>query len=161
MAVRYFLLVVGFIYTLAGLLGFFPGLVEPAQVPEFMTQVGTGTAAGFGYLFGLFPTTTVNNIFNLIIGLFGIAGFLSPEPGARIFADTLAVLFGLLTFLGLFPIANTTFGLMPIFGSDVWLHLVTGSLAAYFGFARDQGRQRSNPNQDLTVQDPYGRKKYL
>ncbi|MGB3293159.1 MAG: DUF4383 domain-containing protein [Phormidesmis sp.] len=161
MAVRYFLLVVGFVYTLAGLLGFFPGFVEPAQVPEFMTQVGTGTATGFGYLFGLFPTTTVNNIFNLIIGIVGIAGFLSTEPGARIISDSFAVLFGLLTFLGLFPIANTAFGLMPIFGSDVWLHLATGSLAAYFGFARDQGRLRSNPTRDLTVQDPYGKEKYL
>ena len=147
MAVRYFSLVVGLVYTLLGLLGFFPGFVEPALAPDFMTQVGTGTTAGFGYLFGLFPVTTVNNIFHLVVGIVGLAGFLSIEPAARIFADSLAVLFGLLTFLGLFPIANTTFGLMPIFGSDLWLHLVTAVLAAYFGFARDQGRLRNDPSQ--------------
>lgn len=147
MAVRYFSLIIGFVYTLFGLLGFFPGFVEPAPAPDFMTQVGTGTAAGFGYLFGLFPVTTVNNIFHLIIGTIGFAGFLSTEPAARIFSDSLAVWFGLLTFLGLFPVANTTFGLMPIFGNDVWLHLVTAVLAAYFGFARDQGRLRNNPSQ--------------
>ncbi len=161
MAVRYFSLVVGFVYTLMGLLGFFPGFVEPGHAPDIMAQVATGTTAGFGYLFGLFPVTTVNNIFNLIIGLIGIAGFLGTEPAARIIADSFAVWFGLLTLLGLIPFANTTFGLMPIFGSDVWLHLTTSVLAAYFGFARDNGRLRNQPNQTLQVQDPYERTKFL
>ena len=161
MSVRYFSLLVGFVYTLIGLLGFFPSFVEPGRAPEFMAQVGTGTTLGFGYLFGLIPTTFVNNIFNLTIGLMGIAGFLGTEGGARIFVDTFAVLFGLLAFLGLFPVANTTFGLMPIWGNDVWLHLVTGILAAYFGFGRDNGRLQNDPNRPLEVQDPYGRTKLL
>ncbi len=147
MAVRYFSLVVGLVYTAIGLLGFLPGFVESAPAPEIMTQVGTGTAAGFGYLFGLLPVSTVSNVFNLIVGIVGLAGFLSTEPAARIFSDSLAVWFGLLTLLGLIPVADTTFGLMPIFGSAVWLHLTTAVLAAYFGFARDQGRLRNDPRQ--------------
>jgi hypothetical protein len=161
MAVRYFSLAVGLVYTAIGLLGFFNGFVQMGHVaPEIMTQVGTGTTAGYGYLFGLLPTTTVTNIFNLIIGIVGFAGFLSPEPAARIFSDTLAVWLGLLTFLGLIPIANTAFGLMPLYGNNVWLHLVTALLAAYFGFARDEGRLREMPTATKT-RDPYGKEKYL
>lgn len=163
MAVRYFSLIVGFVYTLIGLLGFFPSFVTPSQLaaPEIMNQVGTGTTAGFGYLFGLLPVTAYTNIFHLIIGIIGFAGFLGTEQGARIFSDALAVWFGLLTFLGLFPVANTLFGLMPLFGNNVWLHLATGVLAAYFGFARDNGRLQNNPDKALTVEDPYGNTQYL
>jgi len=32
------------------------------------------------------------------------------------------------------PATNTLFGLVPIYGADVWLHLVLGAVAAYFGF---------------------------
>ena len=163
MAVRYFSLLVGFVYTLIGLLGFFPSFVTPSQYapPEIMNLVGTGTTAGFGYLFGLLPVTAYTNIFNLVVGVIGFAGFIGTEQGARIFTDTLAVLFGLFTFLGLFPVANTLFGLMPIFGNSVWLHLATGVLAAYFGFARDNGRLQSDPSKALTVEDPYGNTKLL
>lgn len=162
MAVRYFSLIVGFIYTLIGLLGFFPAFVTPSQaVPEIMTLVGTGTTAGFGYLFGIFPVTTFTNIVNLAVGLIGIAGFLGTEPGARIFTDSFAVWFGLLTLLGLLPVANTTFGLMPIYGASVWLHLATAVLAAYFGFARDNGRLKNDPNKPLEVENPYGNTQLL
>ena len=126
MSVRYFSLIVGIVYTALGLLGFFPSFVEPSQsIPEIMVQVGTGTTSGFGYLLGLLPTTTETNIFNLIVGIVGIAGYLGTEPVARLFADTLAVWFTLLAILGLIPIANSVFGLMPIYGNDVWLHLAT------------------------------------
>jgi hypothetical protein len=40
----------------------------------------------------------------------------------------------LLAVLGLVPATNTTFGLIPIYGSDVALHAVIGLAAAYFGF---------------------------
>ena len=36
--------------------------------------------------------------------------------------------------MGLIPGLNTTFGLIPIFGNDVWLHALTALIAAYFGW---------------------------
>lgn len=36
--------------------------------------------------------------------------------------------------MGLPPVLNTVFGLIPIFGHDVWLHALTALIAAYFGF---------------------------
>ena len=146
MSVRYFSLIVGIVYSALGLLGFFPSFVEPFPViPEIMLQVGTGTTLGFGYLLGIFPTTVVTNIFNLIIGIVGIVSYLGSEPVSRLFADTLAVWFFLLSILGLIPIANSIFGLMPIYGNDVWLHLATALPAAYFGFFLDRGRLRQTP----------------
>lgn len=143
MSVRYFSLIVGIAYAAIGLLGFFPSFVHPSQViPEIMLQVGTGTTSGFGYLFGIFPTTVVTNIFNLIIGIIGIASYLGNEPVARLFADTLAVWFTFLVLLGFIPIANSVFGLMPIYGNNVWLHLATAVPAIYFGFFLDRGRLR-------------------
>jgi hypothetical protein len=40
----------------------------------------------------------------------------------------------LLAILGLIPATNTMFGLVPIYGNDVWLHAGTALIAAYFGF---------------------------
>jgi hypothetical protein len=36
--------------------------------------------------------------------------------------------------MGLLPVAQTTFGLMPIFGNNVWFNAITAAIAAYFGF---------------------------
>ena len=38
------------------------------------------------------------------------------------------------TVLGVLPVTNTLFGMMPIYGGDVWLHGVTAVIAAYFGW---------------------------
>ena len=50
------------------------------------------------------------------------------------FARGLTVVYGVLAVMGLIPVLNTTFGLIPIFGHDVWLHAGTAILAAYFGW---------------------------
>ena len=47
----------------------------------------------------------------------------------------MAVSYALLTVLGLISATNTAFGLVPIWGLDVWLHGLLAVAAAYFGFA--------------------------
>ena len=54
---------------------------------------------------------------------------------ARTYARGLAVFYGLLAVMGLIPGLNTTLGLIPVFGHDVWLHALTAAAAAYFGWA--------------------------
>ena len=46
----------------------------------------------------------------------------------------MAVVFALLTIMGLIPDMNTTLGLIPLFGADVALHALTTLVAAYFGW---------------------------
>ncbi len=129
METRYFALIIGIVYLLIGLLGFLPGLTAspPAGAPPLAVD------AGYGYLLGLFPINILHNLVHLAVGAWGLAAYRS-YPSARGFSRGLAVFYGLLTILGLFPVLNTTFGLIPIFGHDIWLHALTALIAAYFGF---------------------------
>ncbi|HEX2034259.1 MAG TPA: DUF4383 domain-containing protein [Chloroflexota bacterium] len=139
---RTFALVFGAIYALVGLIGFIPGLATPPP-PD---APGLTADTGYGYLFGLFPINTLHNLVHLVVGLAGIAAY-TRMTYARLYAQVVAVVFGLLTLMGLVPGLDTTFGLIPLFGHDVWLHALTAAAAAYFGFARrpalaDAGRSR-------------------
>ena len=129
-AVRTFALVAGVAYVAVGLLGFIPGITQPppAGAPDLVLD------AGYGYLLGLFPINVLHNLVHLAIGAWGAAAYRS-FGAARLFARGLAALYGLLTVLGLLPVLNTTLGLIPIFGHDVWLHALTAAAAAYFGWA--------------------------
>jgi hypothetical protein len=48
--------------------------------------------------------------------------------------------------MGILPITNTTFGLMPIYGNNVWFNLLTGIVAAYFGFVKPAELAKSEPS---------------
>jgi hypothetical protein len=61
----------------------------------------------------------------------------SSLAGAVVYARGVAVIYALLTVLGLIPATNTAFGLVPIYGHDVWLH---AAVAAYFGFVWKEGK---------------------
>lgn len=128
MGTRYFALIFGIVYTLAGVMGFIPGLVrQPAAAPDI------AVTALYGYLLGLFPVNILHTLVHLVVGIWGIAAYRS-YAGARTYARSLAVIFGVLAVFGLIPGLNTLFGLVPLFGHDIWLHALTAIIAAYFGF---------------------------
>jgi len=129
MTVRTFALIAGIAYLAGGLLGFVPQLVSPP--PEGAPALGI--TAFYGYLLGLFPVNYMHNLVHLAIGAWGVAAARSFS-GARTYSRTLAVLYGALAVLGLFPQTHTLFGLVPIHGHDVWLHAGTAVLAAFFGW---------------------------
>lgn len=137
MAARYFALIAGIVYLLVGVMGFIPGLND-------MAHPGTATYdlavdAQYGFLMGLFPVNILHNIVHLAIGLWGVLSYRSFR-GARTFALGLGIFYALLAVMGLIPGLNTTFGLIPIFGNDVWLHAVTAAAAfvAYFASRSDE-----------------------
>ena len=130
MSVRTFALIAGIAYLAAGILGFIPQLLSPP--PANAPQVGI--TAFYGYLLGLFPVNFLHNLVHLAIGAWGIAAS-RAVGGARAYSKALAVIYGVLAVMGLIPALNTTFGLIPIHGHDVWLHAVTAAIAAYFGWA--------------------------
>jgi len=132
-----FALITGILYLAAGLMGFLPGFVSPADVvPVVANRIGTD--AGYGYLLGIFPINGLHNLVNLLVGIGGIGAAIALDS-SRSYARFLAVFYGLLTIMGLIPYANTTFGLIPIFGNDVWLHGITTAIALYFGFFASPG----------------------
>jgi hypothetical protein len=110
-------------------MGFLPGVVQSpmSDMPDMAVD------SGYGLLLGIFPVNVLHNIVHLLIGLLGLLAYRSVSA-ARGFSRFLAILYGLLAIMGLIPGLNTTFGLIPIFGNDVWLHAATALIAAYFGW---------------------------
>lgn len=128
MTTRQFAFVLGLGFIVAGLAGFFP---TPADPPAGLTQTH-----GFGHALGILPINTLHNVVHILFGLMGILASRGSLMSARSYAQFVAIVYALLVVLGLLPQTNTTFGLIPLYGADVWLHAIIAVAAAYFGFAR-------------------------
>jgi hypothetical protein len=130
-----FALFAGIAYLSAGLLGLVPEALMPAPADAPSTRV----TALYGYLLGLFPVNALHSAVHVAIGIWGLVAWQADHIGHRVrsprlFARTIALLYGALALLGLFPGLNTLFGVLPIHGHDVWLHAGTALIAAYFGW---------------------------
>jgi hypothetical protein len=128
MNTRYFSLVLGIVFLLVGIAGFVPGLL---QTPEPAADVEV--TQSFGRLMGLFPVNALHNLVHIIFGIWGIAAYRS-YTGARGYSKAVAIIYAVLAVMGIIPGLNTTFGLIPLYGHDIWLHAVIAIAAAYFGF---------------------------
>jgi Domain of unknown function (DUF4383) len=127
MSTRTFALVFGVVFLIVGVGGFF--LVDHNAVPDPDLTM----RHGFGHELGLFPVNTVHNIIHILFGLWGLAA--SRNLGGSVtYARGVAIIYALLTVLGLIDATNTTFGFVPIYGNDVWLHALLALVAAYFGW---------------------------
>lgn len=147
MGTRYFALIVGIVYVVVAILGFVPGLTTPppADAPSLAIN------SSYGYIFGLFAVNIVHTLIHLIVGIWGILAFRS-FAAARTFSRTIAIVFAILTIMGLIPGAlATTFGLAPLFGPDVALHAVTALIAAYFGWATSDQTAYTDDNNPPTT----------
>jgi hypothetical protein len=136
MSERYCALSIGILFAVVGVAGFVPSLVSlpGASAPDMVDPSTTNMlAAGYTYVFGLFPTNLLHNIVHIIVGSLGVVSFTSLG-GARLFNRGFAIAYALIALMGLLPFANTTFGLMPIFGNNVWFNALTAAVAGYYGF---------------------------
>ena len=120
-------MVFGVVFLLVGLVGFFPA-PPPASAPPLAVEHGHGMALG------MFPVNTLHNLVHLLFGALGIAAAAGVLMTARAFFQLVAVSYVLLTLMGLFAVTQTTFGLVPIWGNDVWLHALIAMVAGYFGY---------------------------
>lgn len=128
MRVQTFARIYGILFLIVGVGGFIPGVTQPHDHP------GLAVEAASGMELGLFPVNALHNLVHIIFGAWGL--FAARALGtARTYARVVAIAYALLTILGLIPATNTTFGLVPIYGHDVWLHALLAAVAAYFGFA--------------------------
>lgn len=138
MNTRTFALIFGLAFIVIGASGFIPGLADTSQAPA----AGLTMTHGYGHALGLFPVNTLHNIVHLLFGIWGVLAYRS-YGGARTYFRAVAIIYGLLTILGLLPATDTTFGLIPIYGNDVWLHALLALVAAYFGWVnRDTAGDR-------------------
>ena len=126
MKTRYFALILGLAFLAIGILGFIPTLptVEPDMPPIDQSQY-------YGLLFGLFAVNWVINALHLLFGIWGVLAY-SSFSAARIYAAAVAVVFAILTVMGLFVGFRVLFGAAPLYGNDVWLHAIIAVVAAIF-----------------------------
>ena len=79
-----------------------------------------------------------------------------------VYARSVALFFGALAVMGLIPGMNTLFGIMPIYGHDVWLHAVSAAIAAYFGWrATEPEMERRNQHERRQRMLPVARERRL
>jgi hypothetical protein len=82
-------------------------------------------------LIGLFPVNVLHNVVHLLFGIWGLVAS-RTYSGARSYARIAGVLYLVLAVVGF--VAPNGFGLVPLGGNDVWLHLVLGLVLAGVGF---------------------------
>ena len=115
----------GWIFVLVALWGFF--------VSRGSMEAGPDAPA----ILGLFPVNLLHNLAHLILGVWGIVAARS-FGGAKAYAQIAGVLYLLLAILGF--VDPTTFGMMPIGGADVWLHVALALVLLAAGFTAKEGR---------------------
>ena len=144
-----FALFAGIAFLSAGLLGLMPAALipPPADAPPLHFNLLHGD------LLGLFPVNAVLSAVHLAIGFWGIVawhGTVSPKGYAR----GLTIVYAVLAVMGLIPGLNTVFGLVPIYGHDVWLHGATAAVSAYFWWhaSRAEPERRAHKDTDRREQ---------
>jgi hypothetical protein len=128
-------LALGIIFLILGIAGL---------IPAFTTLPGEGFdsgvpldadsfyAKGFSLLFGAFPTNLMHNIVHLLVGILGIAA--ATNGKARLYNRVFAISYVAIAIMGSLSATQTTFGIMPIFGNNIWFNALSGVIAGYYGF---------------------------
>ena len=137
MSTATFALILGIAYLGAGVLGLIPAalLPPPPDAPP------TSVTLLYGYLLGLFPVNVLHSAGHLVIGAWGVLAW-RGSANPKVYARSLAMLYGALALMGLLPGMSTLFGMLPLHGHDVWLHAGTAAVAAYFGWRQEVSTER-------------------
>ncbi len=134
MPIRTFATIFGVVFLLAGLSGFVPAL-SPTHVHHDLN-----VTAGSRLALGLFPVNVLHNVVHLLFGVWGLLTARSVS-GSIVYAKGVALIYAVLTVLGLIPVTDTVFGLVPIYGNDIWLHAGLALVAGYFGFVQKRSME--------------------
>jgi hypothetical protein len=106
------------VYVIVGILGF---LGDPIVTGASHADMPSAS----GDLLGIFPINAIHNVVHLAIGAILLYGATASDRAVFV-ARAIAVTYAVVGLLGFF--APDTFGLMPIGGNDVWLHLATAAV---------------------------------
>jgi hypothetical protein len=130
---RYFALVVGVAFVMAGIAGFLPFFTPhaPPDAPHLLVDTS------YGLLLGLFPVNIIHNLFHFGVGVLGIFSFRSYSSALQ-YSRFLGVALAVLSVMGMIPALQTGFGLWPLYGHDVWLHGIEAVIGIYLGFFADK-----------------------
>ena len=156
MNTRHFALIFGIAYLAAGLLGMIPAALMPPPPdapPTHFTLL-------YGYLLGLFPVNVLHSVVHIAIGAWGLTAW-RDGAASKVFARSLAILYGVLAVMGMIPGMSTLFGMLPMHGHDVWLHAGTAAIAAYFGWRTEARSERRHAAERRQRMLPVARERRL
>jgi hypothetical protein len=138
MATRYFALVWGILFLVITASGVIPGAWVPA--PAHYPHIAVDSM--YGAAMATFPVNILHNLVHLVFGIWGVLAYRKLDS-SRTYAKAVAIAYGMFAIMGMIPVLDTTFGLVPLFGNDVWLHIFLAAPAIYFGFMRNDARDAS------------------
>lgn len=122
---------VAMIFGVGFLLAAIAGLIAPGGM-DMNADPATSAQA-----LGIFPVNLLHNAVHLIFGVWGLAASRSWS-GSKSFLQIAGVIYAVLVVVGF--LSPSGFGLVPLGGNDIWLHLVLGAGMLFFGFtAKDDG----------------------
>ena len=121
--------VLGIAFVVAAIAGALPFTLAPAGPTAEYIEI----ARGYGFLFGLFPVNGVHDALHGIFGIWGVAASFGFAASVR-YCRWLSCIYVVLAIVGAIPITNTLFGIVPVYGHDIWLHAAIALVAAYGGF---------------------------
>lgn len=124
--------VFGVVYVLVGVLGFVPGMVTGGAP--------SGMESASGSLLGIFPINLLHNVVHLVIGAALLYGATSRDAAVGVLR-IVGVVYLIVGVLGF--VSPNTFGLMPIGGNDIWLHLGTGAILLIVSFLDTDDRREA------------------
>lgn len=139
MNTRTFALIWGIVFLGLAATGLIPGLLQPpaAGDPDLAMDAMHGRALG------IFPVNVLHTLVHLAFGIWGLVAARNWDS-AKTYAKAVAIIYAMFVVMGLVPGLDTTFGLVPLHGNDVWLHVALALPAAYFGFMhRDTDTRRT------------------
>jgi hypothetical protein len=97
-------------------------------------------------LLGLFPVNVLHNVVHLVLGVFGIVSA-KNFTAAKQYCRITGIVYLLLAGLG--AVAPDMFGMVPIGGNDIWLHLLFAIPLLIVGFtARHTPQPAAAPRVD-------------
>ena len=132
MSTRTFAMIFGIVFLIVGVAGFIPSLTPmPGMTMDADSQVKM--TSFFGYELKLFPVNVLHDVVHILFGLWGLLAARSLS-GARTYFRGVAIIYAVLTVMGFIPPLNTTFGFIPLYSNDIWLHALLAIVAAYFGW---------------------------
>lgn len=140
MTTRYFALVMGILFVMAGVGGFLPFVTVPMESDAPHLDVDMS----YGRLLGLYPINLVHNIIHLLLGIWGIVAYRTYQQ-SRFYCQGTAIILTVFTLFGIIPSLSTVFGLAPMFSHDIWLHALEAGVAGYLGFIAPQTTTKPEP----------------
>jgi hypothetical protein len=139
MPTRLFSLFAGLVYLLIGVCGFIPALKSSGPYPAGYGP--TAVSTGYGMLFGWMPVNAVHGVVYVLVGVLGIVAAIA-YPIARAYVRGLFFFATLLTFMGLLPWGvSRVWGLMPLYGWNVFVNAAVAITAVYFAFVYPHVRE--------------------